>query len=80
LVAACRTNIGECWEESISKKFRQILDVKSKILSSNVRTNFTGGELTDEELLETNKGKIIEESGMLPAKEDKPKETKKKHQ
>jgi hypothetical protein len=49
-------------------------------LSSNVRTNFTGGELTDEELLETNKGKIIEESGMLPAKEDKPKETKKKHQ
>lgn len=71
VVGGCRTSISGLEEDAVSTQFEEILDEKSTIYSSDVRTYYGGGVRTDPQLLEKNKGKIIETKGELPVSNDK---------
>ena len=49
------------WDEvSVAKSFAKKLDKKSIVKGSNVRTEYgTSGVDSDEQLLKTNKGKVV---------------------
>jgi hypothetical protein len=68
LVGGCRTTIPGSMEDSNVTQFQEILDQKSNIYGNDVRVNYTGGVLTDKQLLKTNNGKIVSRKGLLPVK------------
>ena len=68
LVGGCRTNVPDWFSDSVAKDFAEILDDKSTIKSSDVRVEYSGGVLTDEQLVKPNNGNVIERSGELPSK------------
>jgi RHS repeat-associated protein len=69
LVGGCRTAVGDWWgEESVKSEFEQIVDENSKIYSSDVKVEYGGGVVSDEQLVKPNNGKIVESKGNLPAK------------
>jgi RHS repeat-associated protein len=69
LVGGCRTAVPGYWYDSNVENFAEILDVNSTVYGSDVRTNYSkAGVMSDTELLESNKGKIVERKGQLPAK------------
>jgi RHS repeat-associated protein len=68
VVAGCQTGVSNWCEDSVVEEFAEILDSKSTISGSSVRVQFDGGPRTDSQLLEENKGEIIDMKGELPVK------------
>ncbi len=68
VVGGCRTAVDwglGIFDKSIIKQFANILDKKSEIHGSNVRVQYNGGVMTNEELLKENNGKEIVIRGNL---------------
>lgn len=63
LVGGCRTAIPGTWEDSAVTQFKEILDDKSRVYGTDVRVFYPGGKVSDEKLVEKNKGKIISKKG-----------------
>ncbi len=68
LVGGCRTAVPGWFEDSNVTQFQEILDEKSTIYGSDVRVYYSGGVVTDENLVKKNKGNIVKRKGELPAK------------
>lgn len=65
IVGGCRTAIdGDVpGEKSVMEQFSEKVDEKSTIKGSNVRVYYPGGSVSDEQLVQPNKGKVIEMNG-----------------
>lgn len=66
LVGGCRTAIdddGFFSEDSNVKQFAKILDKKSVVSGSDVRVSYSGGAMSDKQLLRENGGKVITVNG-----------------
>ena len=68
LVGGCRTTVYSLFEDSNVTQFQEILDENSNIYGTDVRVYYPGGIVSDEKLVEKNKGKIEHRKGELPAK------------
>ena len=70
VVGGCRTAVDGYWgaEDSVVDEFSEILDEESTINGSNVRVQYEGGVMSDEELLKENDGEIVTKKGELPKK------------
>jgi predicted RND superfamily exporter protein len=68
LVGGCRTTVPGWFEDSNVTQFQEILDEKSNIYGSDVRVYYSGGVVTDENLVKKNKGNIVKRKGELPVK------------
>jgi len=66
VVGGCQTGVSNLFEDSVVEEFAEILDSKSTISGSSVRVQYDGGVRTDAQLLEENKGEIIQMKGELP--------------
>ncbi len=56
----CRTAVDDWIQPSVIEQFSEILDVYSRIFGSSVRTQYSGGIVSDENLVKENEGEIIE--------------------
>ncbi len=68
VVGGCRTAINwgvGLFDPSIIKQFSKILDKKSVIRGSDVRVQYNGGVMTDEQLVKENNGNIVIINGRL---------------
>lgn len=60
----CTTHKGNLpFEPSLVDQFVKLLDEKSTIQGSNVRVQYNGGVMTDEQLVRENNGKIVTKKG-----------------
>lgn len=69
LVGGCRTAIPGTFEDSNVEQFSEILDEKSTVYGSDVRVYYSGGVMSDSDLLKKNGGTIVEKKGELPVGE-----------
>ncbi len=72
LVGGCRTAVSGWFESSNVAQFQEILDENSTIYGSDVRVYYSGGVVSDENLVKKNDGKIVKRKGKLPAKNKTP--------
>lgn len=68
LVGGCRTAKHDIFEDSAVTQFQEILDENSDVSGSDVRVQYSGGVITDENLVKHNSGNIVTRKGELPAK------------
>ncbi len=68
LVGGCRTTVPGWFEDSNVTQFQEILDENSKIYGTDVTVYYSGGVISDENLVKKNNGKIEERKGELSAK------------
>jgi RHS repeat-associated protein len=66
LVGGCRTAIPGVFEDSNVTQFTEILDEKSTVYGSDVRVYYSGGVMSDSDLVKKNNGNIVEKKGELP--------------
>jgi RHS repeat-associated protein len=66
LVGGCRTAVkGNLpFEPSLVEQFVKLLDEKSTIHGSDVRVQYSGGVMTDDQLLKENKGRTVTKKGI----------------
>jgi RHS repeat-associated protein len=63
LVGGCSTESWVFLEESAAREFAHLLGPTSRIVSSSTSVLYLGGVMTDEQLMRTYKGRIVEHKG-----------------
>jgi len=65
LLGGCRTTVSGFFEDSAVTQFQEILDVLSNIYGTDVRVYYSGGVVTDQNLVKKNNGEIEKRNGEL---------------
>jgi hypothetical protein len=60
--------VPDTFEDSVSTQFSEILDKTSNVYSTSVRVYYSGGIVSDSNLVQKNNGTINEKKGELKTK------------